>query len=480
MGPSVSRVSAIGTSGLFRERAHAWFTKSTAAIRVRLLCGDDPDEGQEPRHVTVADDELASSRKRLRHRSRDLHGARLGDLLGEAIVSTDQYGHLWRFQCLGCGVKVYSHAAKIRQRFSVLGAKLACRDCMKQEKTTRRHEVSMWFFREMWECYRSLYDSGYTDRVRIEILDELCAKIAPTHPETHPADSTWTLSDVETSRPRSRQMAAYLYPLNIGDDRVIRCVECGKDYARALGCVLCLGPVCANCAREEKHCCLAGLDTDVATYDVVGRDFDLSRERVRQVQESAFRKFLCYESPLNEDIDMLDSKNRERKYRLRNPKKCWCGQRLAGGMYCSSKHQEFAAMKELRLKTQAEIVKERADAAAAKRVLAAIETQKQLAEMAAERVRQKARTDMTIYEIYDANNFRVDFWAWHPSCPTHVFHVVKVGFHYSGPLYGESTRSVVQVKIYDRTTGERLCKGEMKSPDAPEYTWLDTPPWAVI
>lgn len=299
--------------------------------------------------------ELSLSRGQLTSHSLDLHGVRLGDLLGEAIVGTDRYGHLWRLRCLGCGAAVVQHAAKARQRFAIVGAKLACSDCMTEERRGARHERRAWtrdVYREFWERYGDLYGPGWGDRVGAEVLESLVAKIAPIDDTTRPAVGEPLGFDDRTPKPASRQMAAYLYPLDL-DGGLIRCVDCGADHDRAFGCTMCLEAACVACVRAERHRCDPG--DDCMTLDAVGRNLPedmvydvavgISRERVRQILRRAMTTLLPLVS--TEKDDEQGHVVRELERRQLNPGHCWCRQRIAKGRYCSDRCEGIA--KEWRL-----------------------------------------------------------------------------------------------------------------------------------
>jgi hypothetical protein len=438
------------------------------------------DSEQEP-------SELALSRGRLHHRSKDLHGARLGDLLGEVIVDTTNLGHLWRFQCLGCGVKVYMYATRARQLFAIRGDKLACRDCMAQEKSTRTHEILTSFFREMWEQYGNLYGNGWEERAQADVLEELVAKIAPMRYETDPG-STFGL-DVETSKPRSRQMAAYLYPLDIGKDTVIRCADCGKDHSRSFGCVLCLEPVCVTCAGAEKHCCQQGLDVEEETLGAIGNHFGLSRERIRQFEKHAFDKLRKGPSLLNDDFDLRRSENRALKYRLANPTKCWCGQRLAGGAYCSRRHQVLAELVIPPTPTSAT-----KDISKAVPALPPVTKEEELAFRdlleanylaalagATEDAEAKKLECDNIYEIYVANGSRTGFWVHRKKWGSSIVKVISIDGADCGLLPGSAPYfdyPPVRIEAYNRFSGRLMRAGEIDGPSVRQFRRIEAPEWA--
>ena len=292
--------------------------------------------------------ELSLSRGQMSARSRDLHGVRLGDLLGEAIVGTDSQGHLWRLRCLGCGVAVFMHAGKVRQRFGVVGARLACIECMGQERGTHHHEMMRAVYREFWERWGNLYGDGWEERMRAEVLDALVSEIAPVDSTTTPDVGEPLGYDERTPRPSSSQMAAYLYPLDL-DDALIRCADCGTDSDRSFGCVLCAEATCVACVRAEKHRCTQGDDGE--TLEAIGRltpaldqsqeltpVVGISRERVRGIEQQALGKLRSL--PWDTD-DLRRSEDRERLRRMK-PTRCWCSQRIATGVYCSVRCERLA------------------------------------------------------------------------------------------------------------------------------------------
>lgn len=85
------------------------------------------------------------------------------------------------------------------------------------------------------------------------------------------------------------QRAAYLYPIVAPNDHAYRCIDCGSDFERGLGCIECLGPTCAACVRQEKHACVESL-TDERTLTLVAAAENVSRERVRQVEYNAISR----------------------------------------------------------------------------------------------------------------------------------------------------------------------------------------------
>jgi hypothetical protein len=279
--------------------------------------------------------ELELSRGQLTSQSIDLHGVRLGDLVAEVIVDTSaQCGHVWRFRCLGCGGTVLLPAARARQRFVTWGARLACNHCMAEEGRTSRQDVAISIYRDFWDLYRDLYGTTWGQRVGKLVLEALCDEFGPVR-EEHPPDATLGL-DVESAFAKGpQQLAAYLYPIDVGPDRILRCVNCETDHSQVFGCVLCCEAVCGACVRAERHCCCPEdhFAQDGPTLMAVGRAMSMSRERARQLQEQALgtiRKQL-----VTEDDDLRRSQDRERIHAVKNPLRCLCGQRLGGGVYCS-------------------------------------------------------------------------------------------------------------------------------------------------
>ncbi len=279
--------------------------------------------------------ELALSRGQLTSQSIDLHGVRLGDLVAEVIVSTSaQCGHIWRMRCLGCGGTVHLPAARARQRFVTWGARLACSHCMAEEGRTSRQDVLTSIYREFWDLYGDLYGTAWSERIGKQILEALCEKFGPVREEASP-DSTLGLDVASAVTKGPQQLAAYLYPIDVGPDRILRCVECHADHSQAFGCVLCCEPVCIACVRAERHCCCPEdhFVQDGPTLMKVGREMSLSRERVRQLQEQALGAIR--QQLVTEDDEMRRSQDRERIHAVRNPVRCLCGQRLGGGVHCS-------------------------------------------------------------------------------------------------------------------------------------------------
>lgn len=250
--------------------------------------------------------ETATSREQMNSRSKDLHGARLGDLVGECIVNTTARGHLWRLLCLGCGHHVHMYSFRVRQRFATWGVKLACNNCMEQESRTHKAEIRRFIFRDMWENIGSLYGTDWDDSEKSSLLLEFQNKIAPVQ-RSLPDPSRGMESEgiiqafTKSVERSSHQRMADMYPIG-NEDELYSCVHCEAEVHRGFGCVVCLGFVCIECVKREVH--RHAVDDDAPTLLRVAAALGLTKQGVQQIQNKAigafvevYRRFLEDEDP---------------------------------------------------------------------------------------------------------------------------------------------------------------------------------------
>lgn len=230
---------------------------------------------------------------------KELTGVVFGCLKGEAPINSDKLGWKWRFRCSGCGHAVVLSAAAIRQRFSIYKDRLACSECMRQERSTRIHLSKQELFKLLWETARTLYSAGWDRRMHDCVLDALEKNMGDLPPELFDPSTACELSslwEIASGEQRGAgQRAAYFYPIG-GDDKSVlwECRNCSEPFHRGLGCVLCVEPICTTCVRAEKHRCQSHWDDEAAdgcyTLPLIGKEWDISKERVRGIEAHGLQK----------------------------------------------------------------------------------------------------------------------------------------------------------------------------------------------
>jgi hypothetical protein len=456
----------------FQERAHAWFTQPHKNVRAWLLRAElvrrdnlpgDRIEAERlaakvfpaaPSYVVPAE-AYRETRKGGAFKPRRVRvGEQIGDSRVVAFVGISKGGRTFEVTCAGCGKIQLRRASEINRNLR-LHRSIECPRCANQRK------VASPLFRMEAVCDRVMdggpvYTRGEEEYLCDRTMDDLVREFGPAIA----GDDAFPLSALSIAAGWREDLPRW---------RVTEEGERGLEEERPTAESLAAAKLLQAIAEGEQE------DLD----ETLRENAELDAKRARRRGPPVWRIPVAPYEPLPNGI--------VRVIRCRI-----CGQRFpcdAAEGACSPKCQKrMPVVPKFRVLTAKEAAKEKAEAVAVEEALRRAEVQawwakrsERVAQKAAQKVAEmpayKARSDLSIFEIYAANNNRADFWVWRPSFRDKVVRVIGVGFQVGGELNDEELTMPVKVEAYDRATGRRVRVGPMKDPGVRAHVWLDPPPW---
>jgi len=186
---------------------------------------------------------------------------------------------LWRCKCK-CGNEKSISGQNLRY-----GVTVSC-GCLSQTKEHRDSNLRQ-YLRRSWDRTGSLYGVDHAD-IR-ELMDPLRVVCLPKTWDTAWSDAdTYNESCAMKYVGRKGPDISGLYPMTVQKHEVIRCDDCKKYRHRVFACVHCMSVTCRICVGTERHICS---DMDSFTLETIGRLDGVTRERIRQIEASAFENF---------------------------------------------------------------------------------------------------------------------------------------------------------------------------------------------
>lgn len=193
-------------------------------------------------------------------------------------ISNGRHVEQWLCRCK-CGALQKRTKSNIVQAITC-HQNMACYVCNAEYRRGLRHEIrgsrKEWL-KELWLLCGSLYPGS-----------DWMSEVPPQQLDTVPREASPMGEDKSDHPASSQQRMAYMFPINLPPDRILKCCHCRRLVRDCFGCVICDEAVCIDCARAERH-----EHPDPAEgMTLVGTayDFEVSQERIRQIEAKGLRK----------------------------------------------------------------------------------------------------------------------------------------------------------------------------------------------
>ena len=219
-----------------------------------------------------------------------MHGEIVGDLLVERFVGADERGWIWECTCLGCGATLSRPGSQLRQAQldHQISACVTCREQLRSSQSFERRQQRIARLRGYAQEHGTWWSVSainyWMERIAAD-LEEEGFQLDADEPTTPTGFERW---EPPAGHQPPQQRLAFIYPINLGEDRTIQCIGCNTYFEDGFGCVQCIQPVCRWCIEEEEHRCAP--PPEARSLLEIGKELGVSMERARQLVGAALHK----------------------------------------------------------------------------------------------------------------------------------------------------------------------------------------------